>query len=354
MRRIVVSRLRFLGDVVLTTPLLRILKAKDRDVRIGYLVEEPYAPVLLHHPHVDVVWALKRRAGSLRREVGQVIQLRREVRAFRPDVSLDLLGMPRSALLLYLCGSPARIGGPYRVRRHLYTHVVQHAEPQISAVHYHLENLRPLGIQGPFAAEDLRTFVRVLPEEVAYVRRSFSLDRDRRPLIGLHPGATWPAKRWFPERFGALASALHSQLGARVVLTTGPGEEELVRRVVEAANGSAQALPVLGLRHLAALLSQLDAYVANDCGPMHLAVAVGTPTIGLFGPSEPRIWFPYRREEGHVALHHPCPAHPCHRDVCDHLSCFRDLPVQEVLEAVVWAVGRKTLAQKAISDLTSG
>jgi ADP-heptose:LPS heptosyltransferase len=339
-RRVVVTRLRFLGDIVLTTPLLAILKKANPALRIAYLLEDTYAPILFHHPHVDEIWPLRRRAGSLRGEVGQILALRRRAQSFRPEVGIDLLGLPRSAFLLYLTGAPVRIGGNYRVRKHLYTHVVRHREPQLSAIDYHLENLSPLGIKGPFAEEDLRTRLDVLPEEVARIRGRFRIEGGQL-MVGLHPGATWPAKRWFPERFAELARQLQSRLGARVVLTTGPGEEELVSRVAAAAQGAAESLPVLDLRGLAALLSLLDAYVANDCGPMHVAAALGTPTIGLFGPGEPNIWFPYRREDGHVALHHPCPLHPCHRDFCEDLTCFRQLEVDEVFKAVTWAIEQR-------------
>ena len=338
-RKIVVSRLRFMGDVILTTPLLRALKAADPQVQIAYLVEEEYAPILWHHPHVDEIWTVRRRPGGLRGEWRQVRQMRRKMREFGPDATIDLLGMPRSAFLLYLSGAPIRVGGPHRVRRRLYTHVVEHGEPQVSAIHYHLESLQPFGLSREWTEEDLRTYVHLQPKETDWADKYLAhIARGQRPVIGLHPGATWPAKRWFPERFGQLARELRQKLGAQVLITTGPGEQWLQSEVYDAAEGAAIPLPVLKLRLLAALLARLDIFVTNDCGPMHLSVAVGTPTIGLFGPGEPNIWFPYQETRGHRALHHPCPLHPCHRDVCDDMTCFRDLEVDEVFEAVAWAL----------------
>ena len=342
-RRVVVSRLRFLGDVILTTPVVRALKRADPDVRIAYLVEKSYEGVLEGNPHVDVLWTVERQPGSARAQVRQVLSLRRRMRRFRPDLTIDLLGIPKSALLLALSGAPLRIGGPYRIRKHLYTHVVEHPSGRETAVEYHLRSLRPLGLERKWEAEDLRTEVFLSQEETAWGKAFLrdQLSNWQGPIVGLHPGATWPAKRWFPERFGKLAKRVASELGARVVVTVGPGEQTLAQEVQRRSGGAAHVLPVLPLRRLAAVLGAFSVYVTNDCGPLHLSVAVGTPTVGLFGPGEPDIWFPYGPE--HVALHHPCALHPCHRDFCDNPVCWYALDVEEVLNAVAERLARATV-----------
>ncbi|HFE54114.1 MAG TPA: glycosyltransferase family 9 protein [Bacteroidetes bacterium] len=341
-RRVLVRRLRFMGDVILTTPLLRALKRADPGLRVAYLVESSYEGVLEGNPNVDTVLTLERHPGGLRAEAGQILDLRRRMRSFRPDLAIDLLGIPKSAALLALSGAPLRIGGPYRLRKHLYTHVVQHPVRAETAVEYHLRSLEPLGLSGPWQPEDLRTEVYLSDEEKAWAETFLRsrLGNWRGAIVGLHPGATWPAKRWFPERFGALARRIAEELGARVVVTVGPGEHALAEDVRRHAGGRAHVLPVLPLRRLAAVLGALSVYVTNDCGPLHLSVAVGTPTVGLFGPGEPNIWFPYDPRLGHVALHHPCPLHPCHRDFCDNPVCWYDLSVDEVLDAVAGRLRR--------------
>ncbi len=339
-RRVIVSRLRFMGDVILTTPVLRALKQADPTLKIAYLAEKSYEGVLEGNPHVDVLLTVERHPGTARAQLRQVLDLRRRMRSFRPDLSIDLLGIPKSAFLLYLSGAPLRIGGPYRIRKHLYTHVVEHPSRRETAVEYHLRSLSPLGLVRKWKPGDLRTEVFLSQEERAWAETFLRgrLNNWRGAIVGLHPGATWPAKRWFPERFGELGKRVASELGARVVVTVGPGEQALAEEVRRHSGDAAHVLPVLPLRRLAAVLGAFSVYVTNDCGPLHLSVAVGTPTVGLFGPGEPDIWFPYGPQ--HVALHHPCPLHPCHRDFCDDPVCWYALGVEEVLNAVAKRLAR--------------
>ena len=142
----------------------------------------------------------------------------------------------------------------------------------------------------------------------------------RKPVVGLHAGATWPAKMWPAASFAELSSRLASELGAGIVLTQGPADRDLVGSVASGSSGNQKILPVMGLRDLASVLSCLDAYVANDSGPMHISAAVDTPTVGIFGPGEEDIWFPYvppRYPLRHVALRKDVPCHPCHLDFCN-------------------------------------
>jgi heptosyltransferase-2/heptosyltransferase-3 len=160
----------------------------------------------------------------------------------------------------------------------------------------------------------------------------------------LHPGGTWPAKLWPAERFADLTDLLVAKTHAQIVLTKGPRDGEAAGKVESAVVGGVLSLPVLPLRQLAAILSLCAACVANDSGPMHIAAAVGTPTIGLFGPGEENIWFPYTPafpggSPKHIALRKDVPCHPCHLNVCnrtgnEYMECMKLLSVNEVFNAV--------------------
>jgi heptosyltransferase-2 len=149
----------------------------------------------------------------------------------------------------------------------------------------------------------------------------------------------WPA-----ARFADLADLVTAKLGAQVVLTQGPKDGAVVEAVCDRAVAPVTALPLMPLRQLAAIISQMAVYVANDNGTMHIAPAVGTKTVGIFGPGEEQIWFPYvppyyDAAAGHIALRKDVPCHPCHLDVCNregevHLECMKLLSAREVFEAV--------------------
>jgi ADP-heptose:LPS heptosyltransferase len=145
------------------------------------------------------------------------------------------------------------------------------------------------------------------------------------------------------ERFAQLANDLRSRHGVSVVLTGGPNEEALLEDVRKRISPPPAVFQGLPLRDLAALYARAAAVVSNDAGPMHIAASVGTPTIGLFGPGEEHIWFPYDSEEGHRALRKDVSCHPCHLDFCNrtgggYMECMKLLTVDEVTSAVLAAL----------------
>jgi ADP-heptose:LPS heptosyltransferase len=158
--------------------------------------------------------------------------------------------------------------------------------------------------------------------------------RARRPLIGIHAGAHAPARRWPAERFAVVADHLAQRFGAQIVLTGGPGEEQVAQAVAERM--VAPALNVAGqtsLGGLAALIDRLDLFVANDTGPAHLADALGTPSVTIFGPADHRRWAPLDQTR-HPIVRRPVPCNPCRYTVCpiDH-RCLLLLEPGAVIEA---------------------
>lgn len=330
-RRILVSRLRFLGDVVLTTPLLRALRQAFPEARIAYLAESPYIEVLAHHPDVDALLPLDRQSPAAQ------LSTLRQLRRGHFDLTIDLFGNARSALLLWFSGARQRVGFDYRGRRLLYTNVVRRDARPKNAIQFHLEALQPLGV----APAGSQTHLATSPAEdvwaVNYLHEKGIGASER--LAAVHAGASWPAKRWFAERFGELARRMGAELGVRVLLTTGPGEEELVERVTQVAPEAA-VLEVLSIRQVMAVVKRCQVLVANDCGILHLGPALGTPTVGIFGPGEPEIWFPYSQAAGHHVVHKELDCSRCHRDFCEELRCMAAIQVDDVLEAAARVLQR--------------
>lgn len=332
--RILLSRLRFMGDVILTTPLIRQLKKKFPEAQLSYLTHETFAPLLLHHPLLAEVipWATR---GS----VIEQARFYRQLRQRRFDLVVDLFGNPRTALMTWATGAAIRVGGDFRGRGKLYNVRVPAPSAEPNAIDFHWRSLTALGIE----AGDERTEIFLTPAEKKWAREclaGFNVD-PARPAVGLHPGATWPNKRWPEKYFAELALQLHEN-DLQVLITQGPGEENIAQEVIwriSALQRKARIvlLPVLSLRQLAAVQQQLRVFVSNDCGVMHLAVAVGTPTIGLFGPSQPHIWFPYQPAAGHLALWQPIECRPCHQNFCPlgHLDCQNKLTPERVAAAVM-------------------
>lgn len=332
-QRILLTRLRFIGDVVLATPVIRAMRMAYPEAHIAFLAEREAASLLEQNPYMSEIIP----HDSERNPISQLAFYKR-LRDRRFDLAVDFLCNPRSALLTYATGAPVRVGLDGKPRSRLYTHRITEDSPRKTVVESYFQFLRPFHIEpgSPkteiFLTEDEQREARI------YLQwQGFDVNR---PIVGLHPGASWPAKVWPSDRFADLANRLVAKLSAQVLITQGPKDREIVSEVFHKCIGNVRVLDILPLRQLAAILSHVDVYVANDSGPMHIAVAVGTKTIGIFGPGEENIWFPYDEAEGHIALRKDVWCHPCHLDFCDkhgdeYMKCMKLLEVEEVFGAVV-------------------
>ncbi len=328
--RILVSRLRFIGDIVLTTPVLEALRNKFPECEIDYLGDSNGVKLLEQSPNLNKIIPYD----FSRSEVKEQLRIGLLLRRRKYDVTLDLFGNPRSAIVTRLSGAKMRIGGRFGWRAKMYTHPIVVKE-RLTSIAFHLKYLQPLGVEESYRQP--RIFL--TDAEVVEARRVLSsLGIDTAvPLVGLHIGATWPAKVWPPENFARLSDLIVERLGARVLVTYGPADLQYYQKFAATARTEFAALPPGGLRQLAATITRCNVYVSNDASPMHIAAAVGTPTIGIFGPGEPDIWFPYDRELGHVALKKDVDC--CHADYCrltgeEYMRCMKLITPEEVMENV--------------------
>ncbi len=326
--RVLVSRLNYLGDVVLSLPLVDALRTRWPGVEIDYLTRRPAADLLAGDARFARVWTLENGASNALARV-------RSLRARRYRAVIDLYSNPRSAWLAWFTGAPIRIGGDRRGRRRLYTHPVRVPRDVRRVTDVFLHYGVPLGIDPSRAAA--APSLRVTREEFDAVgARLAGSGAKTRPLIGIHPGGKWSVKRWPTEKFVELIARLDSALGADAVVFTGPDEPEATERVRARVGERARYLDVLPIRSVAAAISHLDAMVACDGGIMHLAAATGTPTVGIFGSSEPSVWFPYGEYGPYRAAYIDVECRPCHRHECPlgHTRCLNDLSADAVVDAV--------------------
>lgn len=333
-RRILITRMRYIGDVVLTTPVLRSVRNAYPEAYIAYLGERHAVSLLEWNPSLNEIIPFDFERPTLQEQT-RVARLLRK-REF--DLAIDLFGNPRTALLTWLSGAPVRVGPDRKGRGRLYTVRVRDDGRPKSAIAFHHQSLAAVGI--PASAG--RTEIHLTEEERSRGRETISLavqNAEGARVVGIHPGASWPAKRWPAERFAAVADRCAAHPGVRVVFTVGPKDEETIAAVERASTRLHPVLAGLSLRDLAAVIAGCDVYVSNDAGPMHIAAAVGTPTIGLFGPGEEEIWFPYSPEDGHLLLRKNVTCHPCHLDFCNRtgegfMECMNLLTVNEVCAAI--------------------
>jgi heptosyltransferase-1 len=280
--RILIVRVSAIGDVIHGIPVLCALREAYPSAFLAWVAEGTAGDVLDGHPALDELVRVPRRWWKLPREVWR---MRQRLRSLRFDVAIDLQCLTKSAITAWLSGAPRRIGKAGADGRELSrwfnnelieasgTHVLEH----------YLSMLRPLGIESPAVQFNLPE--RATDAEVVERFLQMSVLTGRRYAV-LNPGAGWPSKIWPAERYGALARHLHEAHGVASVAAWGLKTElPLAETIVAMSGGRAQLAPPTTMLQLASLCRRAALFVGSDTGPMHLAVAVGTPTISMHGPS---------------------------------------------------------------------
>ena len=280
--RILIVRLSAIGDVIHGLPVLCALRAALPNAFLGWVVEGRTGDLLEGHPALDVLVRVPRRWLKSPREVWR---LRRRLRDLAFETSIDLQCLTKSGVAAWLSGAPRRIGKAGADARELSRWFHNESVPcgGNHVIEHYLDLLRPLGIKSPTVRFDL-------PERADDARTVDAFLQAQglagEPFALLNPGAGWPAKMWPAERYGQLARHLAARHGLPSVAVWGvPEERPLAEAIVAAGNGHARLAPPTSMTELAALCRRAALFVGSDTGPMHLAVAVGTPTISLHGPS---------------------------------------------------------------------
>jgi len=345
--KILLVRLRLIGDVVFTTPLLRALRLRFPEARLSYVVEPNAAPIVQDNPNLDdlIVVPLRRGSGRLVDDAAAARRLRRE--SF--DVAIDLHGGPRSSWLTWASRAPMRIGYDIPWRSWMYTHPVKRAGmvPPRNSVLNQWDLLSPLGIE---PGDPARYPVEMPDDPGAAVRvdarlRHADIGPDT-PLVVVHVSSNNPFRRWPAASFESLIVSLaHEDPRRRFFVTSGPSDPDGAARIVSGARqqlGSrGSSLVDLGhfdLPDLRALIARAAVYIGGDSGPLHVAATTRVPIVELLGPTlagrsrpwrDPK-WFTEIVEGG------PLPCRPCNQRVCapGDFRCLQEIGPERVRAAV--------------------
>ena len=330
---LLVRATNWLGDAVMTTPALAAVREGLPDARIALLAKPLVAELFRHHPDVDEVIVYER-PGRHEGALGR-LRLGAELRRRRFDGALLLQNAFDAALIAFLGRIPERAGYPTDGRRILLTLPVP-LTPGILERHeveYYLCLLDGLGIPRPEPAA-LKLAVTEEEREAIETRlASLGIERGA-PFVAINPGATYgSAKRWYPDRFAAVADALSAEWGAAVVVVGSTAEAPLSGEIEAATrNPPVNLAGKTTVRELMALLSLSSFLVTNDSGPMHIGAALGVPLVAIFGPTDWRRTSPWSERAKVVRVEIDCS--PCRLRVCDRgHECMLGVTPGMVLDA---------------------
>lgn len=324
MRNVLIIKLRYIGDVLLATPTVRAIKAARPDVRVTMMVNRGTEDVLSGNPDVDEIIVLDK--GSLAAQWQLIAGLRRR----RFDTVIDLTDGDRSAFLSWISGAPVRIGfnDEHRWRGRCYTGVV----PPVPGMRHRMD--RDLAALKPLSVHPNEKLPCLYLTEEDESRADQLLDqlgiRGDRPIIIIQPGARYWFKAWPDERFAELADRLATDYGYQVLIGGSREEEALAQRIHEAAKSRPISMAGLAtLKQFAAIAKRAALFVGNDSGAMHIAAAVGTPVVALFGPSNPAEWGP--RGGPAEVIYKGLDCRTCFHPTCEkgELNCMKQITVEE-------------------------
>ena len=330
-RKVLLVRLRSIGDTVLATPSAFALKRFLPNAQIDILVEDWVAPLLNSHPHIDNVVVLERGGLMTRARVA------RELRAANYDVVYNLHGGTTATFLTRATGARHRVG--FKTYQYAQLHNHQAPSPLLlweqQKTHSVEQQLALLGWTGVPVTDRPRTQLGISPaasEKVSDLLTAAKLDEQKIALI--HPAAAFATKQWATENFARVVEFL-AERGFSAVAIAAPNERPMLETLVAEASVSVVTFD-LSLPEVTALAARSQVFVGNDSGIAHIAAAVGTPSVVVFGSSNMAHWRPWNSAAAEVVFEE-MPCQPCHGYFCAQFAqpeCILRVPVTRVTAAI--------------------
>lgn len=330
-QRILIVKPSSIGDIIHSLPFLKAIKEIYPEAELYWLVNRGFEKILEGNPDLNGIIPFDRSIWRYNpiRGIRNFLEMVKHLRALRFDIVFDLQGLLRSGIISLLTGSRERIGLRYsRELSHIfYTKRLGYSTNNNHAVLRNLSIIDELG----GSVREIEFPIMITEKEVEKMKALLSF-RDENTYIAFNPFGGWPSKRWDPKRYARLGDLLHKE-GYKVVLLGGTKDTEEARRIASYM----EKKPILtsgktDLKELAALLRYIDLLVTNDTGPMHIASAVGTPVIAIFGPTDPRRTGPYGERHKVVTAGVNCS--PCFKKRCKDMICMDSISVEDVMKVV--------------------
>lgn len=343
--RILIVRLTAIGDVIHSAPVACALRDRFPDASIGWIVEGAGGDLLEGHRAINELIRVPRRWYQSPRAV---LDLRRRVQALEFDTTVDVQCLTKSSAVAWVSGAKHRLGasGPHGRELSPWLNNVLTPVTADHVVHRYLQILRPLGIdvtpQGqPKGFDAIRFDLEETDLDAAFAERAIeALELEPERFVVLNPGAGWPSKLWPAERYGELAERLLVDHGLHsLTVWAGAKEKKLAERIVAKSKLAARLAGPTTLRQLGAICKRAALFVGSDTGPMHLSVAVGTPTISLHGVTRGERCGAYG--PGNMAIQADYPQHLVTSQRRDDNAAMRAIRVETVAGACGQLFGRR-------------
>ncbi len=335
--KILIIKLRGIGDVVLSTIVLDNLKEEFPNAKIDYLVEAPSLPGLIDLPQINNLLLFDRKSFIKRAKI--IYSIRKN----KYDLILDFFTNPSTAIMTFLSGTKFRVGFPYRGRTYAYNLFGPIDREKYHAAELHLETLKLLGIQTGKKQLHFSINAKTLYFAEKYFMENFSSSDF---VVGICPTGGWHSKKCDAEKFAEIGEAIIQKYDAKILILWGKSDKEDALKIHTLMQKKSFLAPDTTIQELAAMISRCKLLIANDSGPMHISTAIGTPVLSLHGPTNPLLQGPYGEKHEWIQLSSldciECNLLDCPRN---H-ECFMMLPVSEILNKVDKLISKNSIIIK--------
>jgi ADP-heptose:LPS heptosyltransferase len=323
-KKILIIKLRGIGDVVLSTIVLDNLKNDFPDVNIDYLTDAPSKPGLEGLVQINSVLTLPKNQLSK-------IKLLRQIRKNKYDLILDFFSNPTTAQITAFSGAQYKAGFPYPGRKWAYNIYGPPERDKYHSAILHLEFLKIIGLSS--SHHNLYFYLSKMDNLFAE-HWLIQMYLSNKSFFCISPSGGWPSKKCEPEKFVEIAEAVIKKYDLQALILWGPDDFKEASIIYELLGKKSYIAPKTSIRQMAAFISKCSFLIANDSGPMHISTAVGTPVLSIHGPTNPHHQGPYGEQHEWISLSEldciMCNLLECPRN---H-ECFKDLPLNRILEKI--------------------
>jgi len=329
-KKILLIRLRRIGDVIMTTPAVSVLKKNFHETELSYVIEKPYADLIAGNPQINEVLMLPAHA-----RIKDFFSVIKKIRKKRFDAVIDFHGGPRSSLMTLLSGADVKIG--YRIKyRHPIYHIKLPRRPRTGPIHSvenHVNLVKALGIKsGAIPPLFIPSSTEKENQKIKHIMSLNDLSGSK--YVSLHIGAGNRFRSWDVQNYIKLCDLFTQKSGVKVVLIGAREDKISANMIIKSTESS--PLPLVGelsLREVRDMISHSSLFVGSDSGPMHIAASTRTPIVALFGPTIPAQFGPWRAEHKIIQKNLDC--RPCRQRQCVHedFRCLQSITPEQVYEA---------------------
>ncbi len=332
-KKILVIKLRGIGDVVLSTIILDNLKADFPDAQIDYLTDPPSKPGLEGLSYIHSVITFPRNSTFER------VKLILKIRSNKYDLILDFFTNPSTALITFLSGAKFRVGFPYKGRKYAYNYFGPEERSKYHSALLHLITLEKLSL----THDKQNLYFKIDGAAKSFAKKNLTNNSlSNSFIVGISPSGGWPSKKCDPEKFAEIGNEIVNKYSAKILILWGSSDKDDAEKIHNLVPNSFIAPPTT-ITEMAAFIKNCDLLIANDSGPMHISTAVGTPVLSLHGPTDPKLQGPFGDKHEWINLE----ALNC--IICNLLECprnhecFRDLPLEKIMNKIDLLIRKNNL-----------